>query len=226
VLLSQQNKVDDYSILADAGQGRAHVIIVAVRPDSGITKPTDLIGKTVSTSTFNDVPELALQAILQAAGIDISQLRMVKVPHPQTPTALANKLVDGAIQVEPYITQAHQQTGTEAVIDLFGPGVMHDLPISGWFSLKKFTAEDPKTAAAFQRAMQRAAADAANDQAVRQILPTYSGIDKDTAELVTIPVFPTALSATRLQRVADLMQKYGQLKSRLDVGPLLFIPHN
>ena len=226
VLTSQEKQVDAYSILADAGQGRSHVIIVAVRPDSGIAKPGDLVGKTVSTSTFNDVPELALQAILQANGVDISRLHMVKVPHPQTPPALANKLVDGAIQVEPYITQAHQQTGTEAVIDLFGPGVMHDLPISGWYSLKKFTTDDPKTAAAFQRALQRAAADAASEQTVRQILPTYAGIDASTAALVTIPVFPTALSATRLQRVADLMTTYGQLKGHLDVASLLFTPQH
>lgn len=224
ILSSQEKQVGNYRILFDAGQGRSGVIVVAARPDSGIRGPKDLVGKTVSTSTVNDVPSLALKAILQANGVDYNQVHVAVVHHPETPAALANKLVDAAIQVEPYITKAHEQTGTEPVVDLFGPGVMHDLPISGWFGLKKFTDGDPKTAAAFQRAMAKGAADAANDQTVRQILPSYAGIDASTAALVTIPVFPTSLSATRLQRVADLMTTYGQLKGHLDVAPLLYTP--
>ena len=224
VFSSQEKQIDDYRILADAGQGKAGVMVVATRPDSGIKGPKDLAGKTISTSTINDVPELALKAILQANDVDFSQLHIVVVHHPETPAALANKLVDAAIQIEPYITQAREQSGTVPVIDLFGPGVMHDLSVSSWFALRKFTTDDPKTAAAFQRALARGAADAANDQTVRQILPSYTGIDASTAALVTIPVFPTSLSATRLQRVADLMTTYGQLKGHMDVAPLLFMP--
>jgi NitT/TauT family transport system substrate-binding protein len=226
VLSAEEKQVGDYRILADAGQGKSGVMIVAARPDSGIKGPKDLVGKTVSTSTVDDIPELALKAILQANGVDYNQLRFVVIHHPQTPAALANKLVDAAIQVEPYITKAREESGTEPVVDLLGPGVMHDLPIAGWFSLKKFTTEDPKTAAAFQRALDKGSADAANDQAVRQVLPSYLGIDASTAALVTIPVFPTSLSATRLRRVADLMTTYGQLKGHLDVAPLLFVPQH
>lgn len=223
---AEANKVGDYRIVADGAQGRPHVMIVAARPDSGIHGPKDLVGKTVSTNAPNDVPKLALKAVLQANGIDPGTVKTAVVQHPDTPAALANKLVDAAIQVEPFITLAHEQTGTEAVVDLFGPGVMHDLPIAGYFSLAAFTKANPKTAAAFQRAMQRGAADAASDQAVRDILPSYApGIDKGVAQLVTTPTFPTSLSATRLQRVADLMQTYGQLSAWLDVAPMIFTPH-
>ena len=38
---------------------------------------------------------------------------------------------------------------------------------------------------------------------------------------VAIPVFPKSVSRDRLQRVADLMLTYGQLKATLDVGRLV-----
>ncbi|MBV8933497.1 MAG: ABC transporter substrate-binding protein [Kutzneria sp.] len=224
LLQAQAHHSAEYRIVADGDQGRSHVMIVAVRPDSSIKTPADLVDKTVSTNTPDDVPLLALRAILRADNLDFNRVHTTTVHHADTPTALANKAVDAAIQLEPFITKAREQTGTEAVVDLFGPGPTQDLPLAGYFSLASFVQKSPKSAAAFQRALQRGAADAADEQAVRQILPDYTGIDRDTAMLVTIPTFPTSLSATRLQRVADLMTTYGQLTDKIDVGPLVFTP--
>ena len=57
---------------------------------------------------------------------------------------------------------------------------------------------------------------------MQQILPTFvSGVTPDMAKELAIPVFPTSVSRDRLQRVADLMLTYGQLKASLDVGRLV-----
>jgi NitT/TauT family transport system substrate-binding protein len=108
------------------------------------------------------------------------------------------------------------------VVDLYGPGPAHDLPIAGYFALSAFAQQHPDTAAAFRRAIERGAADAQNTVAVHQILPTFvSGVTADIAQEVAIPVFPKSVSRDRLQRVADLMLTYGQLKTSLDVGRLV-----
>ena len=57
---------------------------------------------------------------------------------------------------------------------------------------------------------------------MQRILPTFvGGVTPDIANEVAIPVFPTSVSRERLQRVADLMLTYGQLKTKLDVGHLV-----
>ncbi|MFI9381377.1 ABC transporter substrate-binding protein [Kutzneria sp. NPDC052558] len=219
---AQANGTGDYRVLADGSQGGPHVQIVATRPDSGIHTAKDLAGRTVSSNAPNDIPLLALKAILQADGVDPTTVKTPIVHHADTPAALAGKEVDAALQLEPFITIARHQVGAVPVVDLFGPGPAHDLPIAGYFALSTFTQEHPDTAAAFRRALERGAADAQNTVAVQQILPTFvSGVTADIAKEVAIPVFPRSVSRDRLQRVADLMLTYGQLKAALDVGRLV-----
>ena len=219
---AQANGTGDYRVLADGSQGAPHVQVVATRPDSGIRTPQDLAGRTVSSNAPNDIPLLALKAILQADGVDPGTVKTPIVHHADTPAALAGKEVDAALQLEPFITISRHQIGAVPIIDLYGPGPAHDLPIAGYFALSSFAQQHPDIAAAFARAIERGAADAQNNVAVQQILPTFvSGVTPDMAKEVAIPVFPTSVSRERLQRVADLMLTYGQLKTKLDVARLV-----
>jgi len=219
---AQANGTGDYRVLADGSQGGPHVQIVATRPDSGIHSAEDLAGRTVSSNAPNDIPLLALKAILQADGVDPGSVKTPIVHHADTPAALAGKEVDAALQLEPFITIARRQSGTVPVVDLYGPGPAHDLPIAGYFALSTFAQQHPAAVGAFRRAIERGAADAHDVVAVHQILPTFvGGVTPDIAREVAIPVFPTSVSRDRLQRVADLMLTYGQLKAKLDVARLV-----
>ncbi|MFC0434177.1 ABC transporter substrate-binding protein [Kutzneria buriramensis] len=219
---AQANGTGDYRVLADGSQGAPHVQIVATRPDSGIHGPQDLAGRTVSSNAPNDIPLLALKAVLQADGVDPASVKTPIVHHADTPAALAGKEVDAAIQLEPFITMARRQIGAVPVVDLYGPGPAHDLPIAGYFALDKFAQRHPRVVEGFRRALGRGAADARDVVAVQRILPTFvAGVSPDIAREVAIPVFPTSVSRDRLQRVADLMLTYGQLKTGLDVGHLI-----
>jgi NitT/TauT family transport system substrate-binding protein len=222
VLAQQAKQQGDFKIVADGSQGAPNDMAVTTWPGSGINNLRDLIGRTVSTNAYADTPFLALKAILQANNIDINKLKIVIVPHPQTPQALATHQVDAALQLEPYKTQAAIQTGARPVVDLYAPGgPTADLPLGGWFTSAAFAKANPKTVAAFARAMEKGAADAANRKLVEQIIPTYTKIDKQTASLVSLPAFPTTLDAKRLQRVSDLMQQYGLLQNHLDVASMI-----
>ena len=85
----------------------------------------------------------------------------------------------------------------------------------------KFAEANPKTIAAFARAVERGAKDATNRKLVEQTIPTYTTIDKQTAALLDLPLYPTSLDAKRLQRVADLMQQFGLLSNHLDVSTMI-----
>ena len=83
----------------------------------------------------------------------------------------------------------------------------------------------PKTAAAFQRAIQKAQQLATSDRKkVEEVLPAYAKVDAQTAAVLSLPNFPTSLNPTRLQRLPDLMLKDGLLKSKIDMKSVIFTP--
>lgn len=221
LLDAQAKKVSDYKIVADGSQGQANDMAVTTWQGSGINNVQDLKGHTVSTNAQSDVPFLALKAIMQANGVDVNSVKIVVVHHPDTPQALATHQVDAAIQLEPFKTQTARQIGARPVVDLFGPGPTENLPLAGYFTTSKFAQQNPKTVAAFARAMAKGAADSADRKLVEQTIPSYTKIDKTTASLVSLPAFPTSLDAKRLQRVANLMQQYGLLQNHLDVAAMI-----
>ena len=75
--------------------------------------------------------------------------------------------------------------------------------------------------AAFQRAIAKAQELLADRQVLAQTLPTYTQINATTAATLHVGVYPTSINATRLQRVADVMQEYGYSKQPIDVKSLL-----
>jgi NitT/TauT family transport system substrate-binding protein len=219
---AQANHTNNFKIVGDSSAGQAGSMALTTYPGSPIKTMHDLEGHTISTNALQDVPFLALKAILQANSIDLTKIKVIVVHHPETQAALTAHTVDAALQLEPFMTQTAEKIGARPVVDLFGPGPAANLPIAGYFSTAKFAQQNPKTVAAFARALEKGAAEAAgNRQLVEQTIPTFTKIDKQTASLLKLPLFPTSLDAKRLQRVADLMQTYGLLQSHLDVSTMV-----
>jgi NitT/TauT family transport system substrate-binding protein len=70
--------------------------------------------------------------------------------------------------------------------------------------------------------MGKAQTDAQDRGEITQILPKYiKGLSPQTARTINLGTYPTSLNKARLQRVADLMTRDGQLKGHYDVQPLL-----
>ena len=221
---AESKKFEDFRVVADGAQTLPNTMSVVTLPGSGINSIKDLLGKSVSTNSPDDVPTLALRVIMQANNLDYNKIHFTKIALPASGQALSTHSIQAAIQLEPYKAQSAAQLGARPVVDLFpAGGPTADLPLDGYFTTAKFAQQNPKTVAAFARAMQRGAADAANRNAVEQLLPTYTKIDAKTAALVTLPAFPTSLDAKRLQRVADLMKEFGQLKEAMNVAPLVVV---
>src|SRR3954452_8881778 len=97
---------------------------------------------------------------------------MVEVQYPQMQQGLENHSIDAAFMTEPYLTQAQQQLGVRQVLDTMS-GPTADLAVGGYVSSQRFAQQNPKTVAAFRRAVAKAQAVAADQGQVQQILPTY-----------------------------------------------------
>ncbi|HWE88484.1 MAG TPA: ABC transporter substrate-binding protein [Pseudonocardiaceae bacterium] len=221
VMNAQTQSTGNYKIIADGYQGAPDVQVVSTLPGSGITVPQDLAGKTVGIDSTTGASMLGLDAALRTNNVDPNGITFKVVHFADSEAALQSHQVDAVVQSEPFITKTEQDLGSKAVLDLFGSGPAQNLSLAGWFTTAMFAQKYPDTVAAFQRAINQAAGDAASRSTVEQILPTYTQINAATAALVNLGTWPTVIDPDRLQRVASLMLTYGLTNIQINLTPLI-----
>jgi len=220
VFLAQAQGVAKFQVLNAGVEAREKYFQVMAMPNSSVKTPKDLAGKTLAVNARNNIVELAARSTLRANGVDDNSVTYVEVPFPDMPATLAEGRVDAVCALEPFLTQIELQHGGVPIVDL-ADGPTENIAIAGVVAKSEFVEKYPNTAAAFRRAMDQAQREVADRKVIEEILPTYTKIDKQVAELMTPPTFPTTINRLRLQRVADLMFEYKQLEAKLDVKALL-----
>ncbi|HEV7933884.1 MAG TPA: ABC transporter substrate-binding protein [Actinomadura sp.] len=208
-------------VVLDGYAAKPHLFSVMALPSAAVKKPTDLVGKKVAVNSLKGLGPLLLSSALKTAGVDPRKVQMIELPFANMPAALQNKAVDAAWVTEPFRSESQQKLGVVEAMDT-ATGPTESLPIAGFISAGSFPDKNPKTLAAFQRAMVKAQTLAADRSQVEQILPTYiKTITPELAATITMGSYPTGSSQVRLQRVADLMHQFGQLDKPFDVKPVL-----
>lgn len=208
-------------VVVDAYQGRSKLYPLMTLPNSGIHDAKDLRGRKIGIINTKGFPALLTQSALEGAGVPNSSVKYVEVQLPEMAKALKNRSIDVAFMSDPWVSQIEQQLGARQVVDTMS-GPTANLAVGGYIASQRFIQQNPKTVAAYKRAMAKAQTLAQDRNEVSQILPTYiKGLSQQTAQTINLGTYPTSLSKTRLQRVADLMTQYGQLKGHFDVQPLL-----
>lgn len=212
-------------IVAEGYNGGSKSLTLMVRKDSPYHTIKDLAGKKIGVNTKGNISTLLVSAAGKPQGVEFDPDKsFVEVAPPAMEQALKSKSVEAVQAIEPFGTQMEQSIGARMVSDLTS-GPTADFPIASYATTEEFAKENPKTVAAFQRAMVKGQAMAADRQLVEEVLPSYAkGIDAKVASTMAIGTFPTTLNATRIQRVADLMQQFGLLDERIDVKQYIASP--
>lgn len=217
VIAAQAKGLGHFHALANGFALGPHVHEMLTLPSSGITNPQQLKGKTIAVNALNSLTtDLALTG-LSAYGITPSEVHFVTIPFPAEIAALSAHRVDAAYMIEPYITEAQENIGASPLVDI-DKGSTSNFPINGFAVTSQWAQQNPKTAAAFARAISEGNNLAATNPGVlRQVLGSSLHLNQKIADAMASGTFPTSVDATQLQRVADLMQQYGQLKQKFDV---------
>lgn len=219
-IAAQAHGAGKFRVLADGYAGAPRVDEIVVMPGSGIAAPAQLKGKTVAVNALGSVAALLVSSSLAADGVPPAQVHMVAVPFPAMPAALKAHQVDAAYLAEPYVSQVEAQVGGQELLDV-NQGATQDFPISGFVATQAWCQRYPKTAAAFARAIDRGQAVADTSRpAVEKVLTAYTPIKRPIAAIMSLGNFPTSVNAVHLQRVADLMLDFGQLRQRFDVAAM------
>ena len=220
VLLAQAQGGGDFKFVDGGYEAGRNTLLIMTKPDSAVRSPRDLAGKKVAVNTRRNIVELTARSALETAGVDPAAVTFVEVPFPDMAAALQDNRVAAAFMVEPFITQAALSYGAVSALDA-GSGATEGIPIAGVAVMAGFAAKNPRTVAAFRRAVARAQADMADRSVVEKTLPTYTKINPDTAALIALGTWPATLDRVRLQRDVDLMRQYGVLTTDLDAGRMV-----
>ncbi|MGW0811428.1 ABC transporter substrate-binding protein [Nonomuraea sp. NPDC002799] len=205
-------------------EGAPNVAGVVVAKGSPLKAAADLRGKTIAVNVLKALGQTLTNAHLQDAGLKPEDVKYVPVQFADQLTALSSGKVDAAWLVEPFLTAAKKAGGTQ-IIDTTN-GVTAGVPIDGWGVTEEWVTKNPKTAAAFHRALAKAQQIASTDRkAIDEVVPTYTQIPADAAAAMTLGKFSMEADQATVQKLADLMLDYGYIKTKVDAATL-FVPHS
>ncbi|MEO3797343.1 ABC transporter substrate-binding protein [Nonomuraea sp. B10E15] len=192
---------------------------VVVAEGSPIKSAADLKGKTIAVNVLKALGQTLTNAHLQEAGLKPDDVKYVPVQFADQISALSSGKVDAAWLVEPFLTAAKKDGATQ-IIDTTD-GVTAGVPIDGWGVTEDWLAKNPKTAAAFHRALAKAQQIAGEDRkAIDEVVPTYTQIPADAAAAMTLGTFSLEADRAGVQKLGDLLHGYGYLKSKVDAAQL------
>ncbi|MBV9847738.1 MAG: ABC transporter substrate-binding protein [Kutzneria sp.] len=214
------NKAVSAKVIADSYQATPDSLVLLAKPETGIREPRDLMHKRVSIHHSGNIAELLVRAVMQDNGLDPNSVTYLPIPYADIPAALGNNLIEAGVDQEPYITQAEEQVGAVPTFKIV-TGATADIPISGYIASDKFIQTHSAAVAAFQRAMSKGQKAATDITALASVLPALGVADSQKASLFKLGTFPTSVDATRLQRVATLMQAYHFIPQQVDVRAMI-----
>lgn len=191
-----------------------------VMKNSGISDVADLKGKNVGVISTGSISDLLTNVQLEAAGLSASDVTYVSVPVPTAVAALTGGQVDAMFLDQPSSLQATN----EGAVRLFSgfSGEAADLPIGGYIASNTWIADHSGTIKKFRAAIAEAvAANKADPKLAASVVPTYTAITAEQMPDIVMPTFADSLDIDALQRVPDLMQKYGLLDKKIDASSIV-----
>lgn len=155
-LAAQAHGTLNIRILAANSQCGTDTQAVLVRRASGITKPSDLAGKTIAVNVSPNIQTLTVPRQLQANGVPTAGVRYLVIPFADMAAALVTHRVDTISEVEPFLTQAEVSMGAQAVLpQCTGPTA--GIPLGGYRTTAAWATAHPAAARAFARAVEQGA---------------------------------------------------------------------
>lgn len=137
-------------------ESKAPTTVCAVAPNSTLTGPKDLAGKTVGVPDLGGLPKIALSAWMEKAGVDPSSLRLVEVPFAAMVPAMDSGRIDAGILVNPLLQHA-VDAGDAKVLGKCLDAVAPQFAIAEFYSTAAFAAANPQLLKKFADVMVRTA---------------------------------------------------------------------
>jgi NitT/TauT family transport system substrate-binding protein len=193
---------------------------LVVDGDSGITRPSQLEGKTVAVNILTNIAAAAARESIATDGGDPEKAKLIEVPFPQAPAAVTTGKVDGAWVVEPFLSAAKAEGAVE--IGWGFTDLAEDLTVSAWYTAGTRIDQDPETVEAFREAIHEAYSYAReHEDEIREIIPTFTETSPEVAAAITITGWRDEVSREAAEKLADYALRDGLIEEKPDLDELI-----
>jgi NitT/TauT family transport system substrate-binding protein len=201
------------------GQGQKDFGALMVAKDSPVRDVKQLAGKTVAVNTLNNIAEVVVKASLQKAGVDPKQVKLREIDFPEMEPALAKGDVDAAFLIEPFVTTARK--AGDRIVDYSYVTTEPNLQVGAYAVSRKFAQQNPDAVKRYRAAVGETATYLMGHQSeFRAFLAKQAKTPPALAKTMELPTFTTKLNTASMQKTAGLVQQYGLVKDKVNVGDL------
>jgi NitT/TauT family transport system substrate-binding protein len=184
----------------------------------------DLEGKRIAVNVINSSAWLHMVAALDKHGVDRTKVRFSEVPFPQMNDTLLNGQLDAVGQVEPF-RSALMATGNAEIVSWTYVETAPNSDITQYIALTTWVDKNRAIAAKFVRALTKGAKFAESNEAVtREINQQFTNLNPALKDKVLLPRLGTAINLNEMSHTMQMMQKYGLLRTSVDLSKRVFTP--
>jgi NitT/TauT family transport system substrate-binding protein len=192
--------------------------------DGPIDSVKDLEGKRIAVNVINSSAWLHAVADLEKHGVDRTKVRFAEVPFPQMNDPLLAGQLDAVVQVQPFST-ALLATGKAKILSWPYVETAPNTDITQYIALRSWVEKNHALAVRFARALAKGAKFAETDEAVtRDINQEFTRINPALKDKVLLPRLGTAIDLKEMNHTMEMMQKYGLLKTPVDLSSHILTP--
>jgi len=188
---------------------------------TSINQCKDLENKTIAVNTLKNIGEVSIKAACDKPGVDVTKFKLIEMNFPNMLPALQGGKIDAMWSAEPFVTQA-KQAGAH-VISYNVVAVQAHLPVATYFATADYASKNPGIVKRFVAAVNKSL-DYANAHlaAVRSIVNTYAKIPDAVLQAMVLPYWSHDLNKPAIDKLANLMVKYGLLTTKPDLSQLYY----
>jgi NitT/TauT family transport system substrate-binding protein len=192
---------------------------VYVSNDSPIRTIADLRGKTIAVSQLNSLASTTIYSVLERAGLQPTQVKLVELAFSEMPGALRQGRVDAIAVNEPFLSVAVAD-GDRFLFNYFRE-FDPNLTIAAYFATPEFMQQNVDTTNRFRRALALSLNyAAAHPQEAREMLSTYTKLDPATIGSIAMTGWSSATNVASVRRLTQAMVRYKQLPHDVDLSQL------
>jgi NitT/TauT family transport system substrate-binding protein len=193
---------------------------VVVGAGSGIKRPADLAGKTVSVNTVGAAGDLTIRKAVQDDGGDPSTIKFVEVAFPDVPAQLQAGTMDAAWAPDPFRGMVLGSGGASVMAPY--QATIPGLTVLTNITTQKLLDEKPDLVKSYSTAMTEALDWASShEKEVRAAIATHLKIPAKAAEGITLPTFTWDLSDAGIKDLGALAVSFGYIDKAPDYSRLI-----
>ena len=199
------------SVMEPGNQG------IYTMPNSPIKTLAELKNHTIAINAPKNILYLLAASVLAEHGLSLGSVKFTSVPFPAMATELKSGAISAAVMPEPFASGTQQAEGGVPLVDL-DQGATTAFPVEGYVVTKQWAAANPRTLAAFYKALEQgqqiADTSRADVETAMEDVPAPFGVSKATAAIMALNSYPVStgpvgsVDKVRLQRVVNVMQQF------------------